>query len=321
MEIQGLIEQKVIRKKLSKSEIKLLIKRFFFPTYPFNVFRSTILMIILAVLLALNIILGSFAINIPGVGIALGFAYMPVMVVGWFFGPIIGTIFGAVSDTLGWAIRGGIWYWMYAIQEPMVGLIAGLIAGFVNLSIRFNKKLWIDILVQQFFVVGFVIIAIAMIFVYTSDDSALYLKLVKAKSISENFNTVIRYVIVGFMLVFLIVVEMITFIKFREHRSQNAFRKYVVFLYASINCVVNTVIFAFLLGPISWVNFFAYAYGHGRPPRALFEFGIAYYLLPRVITECFKTPVYIFLYSSLLFAVHPVMQRNINKLRNSWQAK
>ena len=73
--------KKIANKKLSKKEKKTLIIRFFLPTYPYNIFKSVVLMIILAVLLALGLILSGFSIPI-GFGIALGFAYLPVMIAG-----------------------------------------------------------------------------------------------------------------------------------------------------------------------------------------------------------------------------------------------
>lgn len=63
------------------------------------------------------------------------------MIMGWFYGPIVGIFLGAVSDTLCYFIAsGGIWFWMYAIQEPIVCFLSGIFAGIYNYRVRLDKK-------------------------------------------------------------------------------------------------------------------------------------------------------------------------------------
>lgn len=310
--------KQIANNKLSKKEKKLIVWRFFFPTYPYNVLRSVVLMIILAVLLALSLILSSLSIPI-GFGIAIGFAYLPIMIAGWFFGPIIGLIFGAVADTLSWLIHGWIWYWLYAIDEPLVGLIAGLIAGLMTISLRFNKSIWINVVINQFFVVGFIAAAFAIVYTYTSPHNSYYQTMVSNWLINPVTNRNIQILVGVFLSAFTIIVEAIIFTKFKQHWNQKTLKAYLIFLYGSLACIFNTVLFAFILGPIAAIGYLEYITGHF--PKALVKYGYMFYLLPRIVTECIKTPIYILLFTSLLYALNPIVIRNLNKLRNSWFAK
>lgn len=83
----------------------------FFPTLPSRLLTNIRLMTTLAALFALRIILSYISIPIPIVVLNFSFVYVPTMVIGWFYGPIIGFAGGAICDTLGFLLYpSGIWF-------------------------------------------------------------------------------------------------------------------------------------------------------------------------------------------------------------------
>jgi hypothetical protein len=88
-------------------------KKFFFPLYPVKLFKSTNTMLMLSTLIAMRIIFQALSINMPGVVLSLSFEWLPLMLMGWYFGPIYGLMLGAMCDTLCYFIfagGGAIWF-------------------------------------------------------------------------------------------------------------------------------------------------------------------------------------------------------------------
>ena len=119
------------------------IKLFLFPLNPIKVFLNIRLMVILSFLLALRFVLQYLTIYIPVASMSISIAWTPLMLAGWIFGPVFGFFLGFITDTVAYLIKpGSIWYWMYAIQEPLVGMISGIIGFICMLRIKsvFNKE-------------------------------------------------------------------------------------------------------------------------------------------------------------------------------------
>lgn len=291
--------------------------KFIFPLRPVKAFKSVGTLTLLAALIALGLILNLFAIPIPAIGVSLSFAWLPTMVLGWFFGPALGLVLGFVIDTLNFAIHGGVWFWLYAIQEPLLGMIAGIIGSLCRIAQKPNHKLWISVVINQVVILGFMGFCIAILFIYTDPNNPVFIKLVNSGQITYEVNTIFRWVILGVMLLFLVVVEVLVFNHFQKWKKYQENSKYLTFLYASLVCFASTILFSFVLGPISAIKY--YEYLNNRVPPNLLKYGAIYYLLPRVIKECIKTPIYIVLYLAVLMAVTPAVQNILSTARNTYK--
>ena len=65
---------------------------FLFPLYPIRVFKHVNLIVILSVLIGLRLALGFVSIYMPVVGINISISWIPVIVIGWIYGPVFGFI-------------------------------------------------------------------------------------------------------------------------------------------------------------------------------------------------------------------------------------
>lgn len=293
-----------------------LILSFFFPTYKFKLFKSTTLIVILASMMGLSFVLGALSIPIPAFGISLSFAWMPTMVVGWFFGPFVGLFFGFITDSLNFLMHGYLWFWLYAIQEPMVGFISGLIGAVALLSFKLNKKIWIDFISFQVVILSFAAICLGMMFHFTDPNSELFKRLVKYGHLSETFNEVVRWFILTLIIVFLGIVETIMIRKYYFMKTYSNTKTFIYFMYGALCCIIMTLIFSFILGPVSAIEY--YKFMNGKQPNSYLKFGVIYYLLPRIVKECVKTPIYIFLFTGVISALRFQVDRVFSDLQNKW---
>ena len=156
-------------------------KKFLFPYYPLKFFKSIQLISFLSFLLGLHIILVYIGFNIPIINLQVGFDWIPTYLVGWFFGPIIGPIFGFIANNISWLQTGAsFWYWMYAIQEPVVALFSSLISFYFYYTLT-KKRLIYDVIIQQFTLISFFIISVVLILLS-------YFKKIKFNNVYLNQN-------------------------------------------------------------------------------------------------------------------------------------
>lgn len=279
---------------------------------PLKIFKSVRLITLLAALIGLGLILNLFSIPLPAFGIDLSFAWLPTMVIGWAFGPVVGCLLGIIVDNLNFLIHGGVWFYLYAIQQPLLALMAGMIGSSFRLAIKYHWHYFVNVILNQIFLIVFICFSAVMMFIYTNPDSSAFKHLVQIKRMSYQVNNLFRYLILSFLILFLVIIETFSIIKYKQHvRLEKNIYKFNLFLYSSIVCILSTFIFSFILGPISAIKYLEYLLG--RTPSALFKYGIAYYLLPRILKECVKTPVYIFLFFSVLAICIPIFE-NIKKM-------
>lgn len=282
---------------------------FLFPLRPIKTFRSVVILCILGFLIALAIALNAISIRIPGVGMTISFTWLPTMIIGWFFGPIIGLFLGALIDTLNWLIFGGFWFWLYAIQEPCVGFFVGILSSLYRLYFFDKNKIKTTLIINQLFIIIFLILTLFFIFYYTSNKNPLYDKLVSTGQIPETMNTIFRYLISGFLIIFAIIIEIIVFVNYKKiiNNKDTQQNRLLIFLFTIIICITSTFIFSFILGPISAIKYYEFVYN--KTPPNLLKYGVVYYLLPRIIKECIKTPIYISLLSIIIYSINPVFEK------------
>lgn len=281
---------------------------FLFPLLPVRILKSIMIICILGLLIALSFVLKAFSINIPGIGMSISFTWIPTIIIGWFFGPIIGLFMGALIDTLHWLIFGGFWFWIYAIQEPSIGLLVGMIASIYRLYFENKKRVKFAIIINQIIVFSFTILTLFFIYYYTSEHNPIFGQLVGSGQLPKQMNTIFRYLISSFLILFFIISEILIFVTYFKSKNDNyKNNNLLIFLFISFTSLLITFIFSFLLGPISAIKYYEFIYN--KTPPNLLKYGVIYYLLPRIIKECIKTPIYIGLLSAIIYSLNPIFKR------------
>lgn len=299
--------------------------KFLFPFWPVKIFKSITGICVLAALLGLSILLNLFKINITA-GITISFAWLPGIIIGWYFGPIVGLLMGALIDTINWLIYGGVWFWMYALQEPILGLIVGIISSLFNIIRNTKQHFSICLIINQIMLIGFIISSIFIVFYYTNPNNPFFQSISNAENSTSNMikttQLYLRWIILGILLGLFVIVEVIVgyrYYLFKKDRDADSIR-FEVFLFITIVALTSTVIFSFLLGPISAIEYYKFLNNTSYVPN-LVNYGVMYYLLPRVIKECFKTPIYIIVLTTLVCALNPAIVSFKNRIINSYHSE
>lgn len=298
---------------------------FLFPFWPVKIFKSITGICVLAALLGLSILLNLFKINITA-GITISFAWLPGIIIGWYFGPIVGLLMGALIDTINWLIYGGVWFWMYALQEPILGLIVGIISSLFNIIRNTKQHFSICLIINQIMLIGFIISSIFIVFYYTNPNNPFFQSISNAENSTSNMikttQLYLRWIILGILLGLFVIVEVIVgyrYYLFKKDRDADSIR-FETFLFITIVALTSTVIFSFLLGPISAIEYYKFLNNTSYVPN-LVNYGVMYYLLPRVIKECFKTPIYIIILTTLVCALNPAIVSFKNRIINSYHSE
>ncbi len=308
----------VLEKDLGQCEFKInepiLTKRkkvikFLFPFYPIKIFKSVYLITFIASLIAMRFVLIYLQIPIAAFGVTISFAWLPVYISGFFLGPIAGLLFGAAADTLGYALGGGgVWFWMYAIQEPIVGLLSGIMGSLYYVIKTHNIK--VTMIIQKIIVYSFISFTI---FIVVYEYFIIGAKFAKGEL--KNIG-VFAALIISVMLLYLIVNEVQVDLLYKKIKTQKRQEYFVMYCYMSVLVVIITSVFSFMLGPITFVKYIEYT--TGVTPSGFLKYGSMFYLIPRVLKESAKTPLYIILLTGIVFAIRKPMANLYNLDMNKW---
>ncbi len=137
-----------------------------------------------------------------------------------------------------------------------------------------------------------------------------------SKGIDNDF--ILAIVISCMMFLFLILIEILNAYYFRKSRKYKQNKNlYKLFIYTLIAVNINIMLFSFLLGPTIQLAYLQYI---GSPaPNGFLKHGVVYLLIPRILKECVKTPLYIILLFSILWALKTQYLWLINSARNKWE--
>lgn len=294
---------------------KYSVKKFFFPFSPIKSFRSVRLLFLMAILIALRLVLGLLTIRIAPFALSISLAWIPVMVIGWYFGPVVGLIMGFVTDTISFLMAGGgIWFWMYALQEPVVGLLSGLIAGWCRYrKLQEGQHIAIDIVINQVLVLTFAILSYVALLVWL--DPSIHFQ--GHEEEYEQFYQIYKWTVVAGISILVIVFEILTILTLTKKIGSKDHQIMINFVYASSLVVIIMLIFSIALGPITAVEYMKFING-GITPEPFLKYGSLFYLVPRIALEAIKVPVE----ASILFGVvclFDIKVLNIvNKINASW---
>ena len=303
---------------IDKKEMKnsrFNVKKFFFPFSPIKSFRSTRLLFLMAILIALRLVLGLITIRIAPFALSISFAWIPLMVLGWYFGPVVGLVLGILTDTISFLMAGGgIWFWMYAIQEPIIGFISGLIAGWCRYRKQTNNtKITWDVIINQIIVIAFAVLSLVILVVWL-DPSAQW---EGHKQKYEQFYTIYKWTAVGGVSLLFVIYEILISYNLFKKTKNKQHNIMINFIYASALVIILMLIFSIALGPITAVEYIKFING-GITPEPFLKYGSIFYLVPRVAIESLKVPVE----ASCLFGIVCLFDKKVlnivNKINNSW---
>ncbi len=295
--------------------LRFSVKKFFFPFSPIKSFRSVRLLFLLAILLALRIVFGLLTIRIAPFALSISIAWVPLMVIGWYFGPVVGLAFGFITDTISFLMAGGgVWFWMYALQEPFVGLISGLIAGWC----RYRKEkehihISIDIIINQIMIIGFAVISWVTLLVWLNPSMHWQ----GHDEEYEQFYNIYKWVVIACIALLVIIYEVLMILTMTKKIGKDNHPVMINWIYTSCLVVLTMFIFSIILGPITAVEYMKFING-GITPEPFLKYGSIFYLVPRVAVEAIKVPVE----ASALFGIVCLFDTKVinivNKINNSW---
>lgn len=196
---------------------------------------------------------------------------------------------------------------MYAIQEPIVGLISGIFGSlyfFGNKNKKYIKLVWR--------IVTYAFILFATINVFKNLEIINDDKFYGSKNYSNEF--IFSIIIASLMISFVVLLEIINFVIYKKHKKNN--RGYELFLFCSLIVIINIMLFSFILGPKIQLEYLKYI--GSSIPTGYIKNGVIYLLIPRILKECVKTPIYIILLFSIVYALKKQYENMINIAKNKW---
>lgn len=190
---------------------------------------------------------------------------------------------------------------MYAIQEPLITMLAGLIGGIYHLR-RDKQGYLFDYLFNQIVIIGFTAFGIFSLIKYGS------------LNFSESFDPLGTGVLTTQILTitclsaFFIISEIfLNFFLIKNFKNKKSPK---LFLYVSLLSVLLSIIFSLILGTLSAVEYYRFLH-KGNYSKNFITYGAYYYLIPRVVKETFKLPFMILIIVGVLKLSEP----NILKIR------
>lgn len=288
-----------------------LLLSFFFPLWPIKLFSNIKSMMTLCLLISLRFVMQFASIYIPSINMSISLAWTPIIVASWIFGPIVGFFTGAITDTIGFFIKPSVWFWLYAIQEPLVCFLSGIFGSLFQIFSKKPSNIKKSFLFFQSIVIVFtttcIVSLIFMINGYSYEG--------KKSNIESFFIENSKWIILGSILFFFLVIEIMSFFILRKKRKD----KIAFFYVASLSCLIS-LIFSFLLGPISANEYYKYLHNGLSSPNFI-KYGTIFYLIPRAMKESIKTPIQIM----LLISIIPICNKTINEIkiniRTKWNYK
>lgn len=290
------------------------VKKFFFPFTPIRPIRSLRLLILIAVLIALKAVLTVTSISIKPFSLSISISWVPVIVLGWYFGPIAGLFIGIITDTMSFLITGGVWFWMYAIQEPIVAFIAGCIGGFYRFRKEKEKRNIItDIAISQFFTLFFAacVYFILLVWLKPGTNFSGY------KQEYNQFYSIYKWTVLGLLLGFIILYETLVILNLKNKIKTKSFDRMLTYIYTSSCVIFMVLLFSFALGPTVAVEYIKFING-GLTPTNYLKYGSIFYLVPRVAVEAIKAPIELAVVFGAVTILDKGLKSTINKINCSY---
>ncbi len=241
--------------------------------------KSTIFTITMAgMLLALRLIIG--LVSIKAGPVVLSIAWSSLFVAGFILGPIIGYMFGWISDSIGFLIRPGSagYMWEYSIQESLIVLLGALI-GILYKVLKDNKKKWIIFASFEIILTGVIGFGVYMVSKYFD-----FSHVAKAGgNVSWIDSPWIKITGLIMILSAYVGINIITVLMIRKGKDANLLMAVV------LTVVLTWVLFAWIMGP--WANSRWYERITGHVSASYKIYGYKFYSLASILKSLFMIPI------------------------------
>lgn len=286
-------------------------KLFLFPLLPIKIFSNINCIAMLSILMALRFVLQFTSFYVPVFSFSISVSWTPLIIIGWIYGPIFGFITGFATDTIGNLLSGSTWFWLYAIQEPMIGLISALFAFFLKVRLRknyCNKKWFIDFFIFELIILGFSLICIYVLILQTNSDLSF-----EGSSKLETFFLKNAIWIISFsLLTFFIFIHIVAFIFYKKFK-----KNFILVIWTiSLVCLLS-ILMSFILGPISANEYYKFMHNGNSSPYWI-KLGAIFYLIPRVFKESIKAPIQIFILITVIPMANSYVSKVILNKKTKW---
>jgi hypothetical protein len=139
---------------------------------------------------------------------------------------------------------------MYAIQELMIGIMAGCIS--ILYHKMKTKPIIFDLIIQKIIIYSFALFSIIYLFIYFDD---ILNRTFSSGSSIDNIQIYLG-ISISFIIIFVIVIEVVNYsFKRNNFKNNRTFIKYKLFIYLTILFVTSTILMSFILGPITFIEF------------------------------------------------------------------
>lgn len=239
------------------------------------------LLILIGMTIALRLILHLFSIKIGPMVFSI--AVLPMAILGWHIGPVLGFFVGFLSNTLSWMMSGAVWFWMYSIQEPMYMVVSSLFAKIYEWRVKSNK-VGGDFIFFQILLIVFSCLIAWIIFSFHENGE-------------NSFTFALKIVTMTVLVVFFVAINcfLIHFIRYNKIQKYD----FKLLIYIASFTIFSSFLFSFILGTISAIEYVKYISGGSLPfsrGSNYYQFYFLPFLGQRIFKETFRDPLLIFLF-------------------------
>ncbi len=302
--------------KIKKMPIKFIgsknfIKKFLFPIN--KLFSSVKILTFIAIIFALYIFLVLCTMNSV---LNFSISWIPIIILGWYLGPIYGCFLAILFDNIRFFLLsqvGGLWFWLYAIQAPLVALISGLFGGifhyrFNSIKASLSKSMIFDIIFSNLIVITFFIFTIFMLISFVNNST----KFSGSAKIATFSLLLYKWVAIAFLIFGLITFEIIIILNFKKksENKNNLVDQILILCYCSSLVLVIMFIFPFVLQPIATIEYCKYC---GFPNKSFL-----FYLIPQTFRQSIIVPIEIFILKTIILLAQKQFNEINDQINNQW---
>lgn len=288
------------------------IKKFFFPiSKPFSSIKTlTFIAIIFALYIFLVLCTMYSVLN-------FSISWIPIMVLGWYLGPIYSCFLTIIFDNIRFFLLsqvGGLWFWLYAIQAPLVALISGLFGGLFYYRINAIKSSCVksiifDVIFNNLIVISFFVFTTFMLLSFVNNST----KFMGSQKIEAFFLNVYKWVAITLLTLGLVSFETIIIINFKSNlqKKKDFILQILILCYCSSLVLVIMFVFPFVLQPIATIEYCKYC---GFPNKSFL-----FYLIPQTFRQSIIVPIEIFVLKTIILLAQKQFNEINDQINNQWK--
>ena len=288
------------------------IKKFFFPiSKPFSSVKTLTFIAIIFTLYIFLVLCTMYSV------LNFSIPWIPIMVLGWYLGPIYSCFLTIVFDNIRFFLLsqvGGLWFWLYAIQAPLVALISGLFGGlfyyrFNSIKSSCSKSIIFDVIFNNLIVISFFIFTTFMLLSFVNNS----IKFKGSEKIETFFLNTYKWIAISLLTFGLVSFETIIIINFRCNlqKKRDFISQILVLCYCSSLVLVIMFIFPYVLQPIATIEYCKYC---GFPNKSFL-----FYLIPQTFRQSIIVPIEIFVLKTIILLAQKQFNEINDQINNQWK--